>query len=281
MSEFNTSLAREKIVIVEDIPSADSDGTIVIRSNRLSLMLGGKGKEESIVVRGHTMHGTLRMGAKIVDLRRRTGMLLRREEPVDWMSLWQQTVSTYERDHNKDNWIAIYTKGSPIFTTKPMRYIDIIEKCDTINHDNYEGSIEVAANALKGLGRPVKIELSSKLAVIISTVEKAVRCGIIQRTGKKDTTFNFTASGGATVLSTAIRSMDSCAAFLEAMNLGYMIADVREKVREKEIDTASPEAQKMREASRRLSALSREIDKFEEVFSVKYRPERPNFFKNT
>lgn len=280
MSEFNTSMAREKIVIVEEVPSSDSDGAVVIRSNRLSLNLGAKGKEESIIVRGHTMHGTMRMGAKVVDLRRRTGMLLRREDPVDWESLWHQTVSSYEKKYNQDNWIAIYSKGSPVFTTRPMRYVDIIEKCDTINHENYEGSVEVAASALKDLGRPVTINLFSTLAVVISTAEKAVRCGIIQRSEKKDTTFNFTASGGATLLSTAVRSMDSCAAFLEAINLGFMIADVREKMRKKEIESGSEEAEKMREASRRLSALSREIDKFEEVFTVKYRPERPNFFKN-
>lgn len=276
MTEFNTSLAREKIVIVEEILGPDSDGAIVVRSNRLALTLGDKSKAETIVVRGHTMHGTMRMGARIIDLRRRTGMLLRREEPVDWKSLWQQTISDYEKKYNPNNWISIYTKGSPVFTTNPMRYVDIIEKCDTINHDNYEGSIEVASNALKNLGRPVTINLSSTLAVIINTVDTAVRCGIIQRTGKKDSTFNFTADGGATVLSTAVHSMEACAAFLEAINLGFMLSDIRKK----KFEEGSEEDKKVRNTSQRMNILSSEIDKFEEVFSVKYRPERPDFLKN-
>ena len=125
MEEFNASLVREKIVLIdEDGPEVyegeagkggDGKGPTVIRSNRIFLKLGARAATEKVVVRAQNMHTTLRIASKLLFSYYKQGLFIDRLTDVEWDRLWDSVLSTYEKEFNPDIWAAIYINGKPVF----------------------------------------------------------------------------------------------------------------------------------------------------------------------
>jgi len=104
-----------------------------------------------------------------------------------------------------------------------------------------------------------------------------MRCGVIHRSNKKDAAFNFTATNGQQH-TRITQSMGATAAYLEAFNLRFVIDNLRHKIRSGEVRTVSHENSQIRAAIARQGAINRAILSFEEIYNVKYRPAKPDFF---
>lgn len=278
MEDFNTSLVREKIIFTfGGIGEETEKEPVVIRSNRIFLRLGQTGDAEKIVIRAQNMHTTLRIAAKILHSYYEGGPLLSRGEPFDWENLWDQARSGYEKEYNQQLWCALYVNGKSVFKTITSPFVDVIEKCALLTLDNYDTTMGVTESALKQIGHAMRINHNSNVAAIFTDNGDNMRCGIIHRTDKKDVAFNFTAVNGQQH-TRIIQSFGATAAYLEAFNLRFMIHMLRNKIRMGEARTVSPENSQIRAAITRQGAISRAILSFEEVYDVKYRPAKPDFF---
>jgi len=277
MEDFNTSLVREKIIFTEgEIGEVEAKEPVIIRSNRIFLKLGSK---EKAVVRAQNMHTTLRMAARVLGAFFKDGPLLTRKTPLDWEAEWQEAVSKYERDFNTQLWGAVYINGKSVFKTQTSPFVDVIEKCALLAMDNYDTTMEVTENALKQVGRDMRINHSSNVAAVFSDMGDSLRCGIIHRSEGKDAAFNFTAHAGQRD-TRIVQSFGASAAYLEAFNLRFVIHSLRDKIRMGEAKTVSTENQQIRAAIVRQGAINRAIKTFEDIYNVTYRPAKPDFFSD-
>jgi hypothetical protein len=282
MEEFNASLVREKIILTDDAPkdSARADaGSTTIRSNRILLKLGHRAATEKIVIRAQNMHTTLRFASRLLYHYHKGGSFLNRETPYDWDVQWDGVLSRYEKEFNQNSWAAVYINGKPMFKTTSSPFVDVIEQCALLTIDNYDATMTVTESALKQVGRAMRIQHSSNVATIFTDSGDSMRCGVIHRTEMRDTTFNFTATGGEQHNRT-VQSLSVAADYLEAINLRFVIRGLQEKLRKGEIKNISPEANQIRMAAARQMSINKGIVSFEDVYTVKYRPEKPDFFSN-
>jgi hypothetical protein len=280
MEDFNTSLVREKIVFIDDVGTPDiddlDDGPNVVRSNRMFLKLGDKGTEK-IVVRAQNMHTTLRMASKVLAEFFKGGSLSGRAKPLEWDEFWAGMLSNYEREFNPYNWAAVYVNGKPVFRTKTSPFVDVVEQCALLTIDNYDATMKVAQGALKKVGKAMRIKHSTSVAAVLTDNGEQMRCGFLYRADGNDLAFNFSASGGE-MPGRVVQSTGIAAALLEALNLRYITRRLQEKLGETSGMKSTAEANQLRGATGRLVALDKGISSFEELYDVRYRPEKPVFF---
>jgi hypothetical protein len=281
MKEFNTSLLREKFVI-HDPNAPDPEGKpVVALSNRIVLELRNKQDEiqEIFTVRAQNMHCCVRMSARILQSFLQGGPLLTRATPYDWANAWDTAINDYERAYNPQRWIAVYHKGKLLFGDGERHpLLDVIEKCNARNKGAYEDSIPMAEDAFKQTGKVVKIEYDGNVALVINLERSQGRCGIILRGANRTTTFNFSvASTDKEKPLSFPQILSTACAFLEGIQLAFMVGMNTEKIRIGLITRHSKEEKQTREARQRLGRLSAEISNLESSFEVRYRPERPEF----
>jgi hypothetical protein len=280
MEEFNASLVREKIVLVDDGMDGNGDSgggpaPTVIRSNRIFLRLGQRAATENIVIRAQNMHTTLRLAGKIAYDYFKQGAFIGRA--VDWNAAWESVLSNYEKEFNPDIWGAVYINGKAMFKTTTSPFVDVIEKCALLTIDNYDATMGVTESALKQIGRAMRISHSSNVASVFGDNGDMMRCGVIHRAQGRDTTFSFTAAGG--VMDNRIaQSFSVVAAFLEAINMQFHVKMLQDKARRGELPKTGREPNQLRLGTTRLVGLDKGIASFEDIYEVKYRPERPQFF---
>jgi len=278
MEDFNTSLVREKIIFTEGGTSDESEKEpVVIRSNRIFLKLGNGPDAEKVVIRAQNMHTTLRIASRLLQTYYNQGGIQAHEKAFNWDDLWESALSGYEKDYNKECWCAVYINGRSVFKTITSPFVDVIEKCALLTLDNYDTTMNVTENALKKIGRDMSINHSSNVAAVFTDHGDHMRCGVIHRSNKKDAAFNFTATNGQQH-TRITQSMGATAAYLEAFNLRFVIDNLRHKIRSGEVRTVSHENSQIRAAIARQGAINRAILSFEEIYNVKYRPAKPDFF---
>lgn len=280
---LNTSLLREKFIITEsDTGNGEKPLKLEVRSNRMALPLkSGNMEPEEFVVRAHNMHSCIRMAAQIVNSCEHTGPIANRNPPYDWEEAWHAVVGDYERAHNPHRWIAVYYKGRLVYESEAHHgFLDVIEKCDALNGDAYEKSIALAEDAFKKAGKDVEIEYMSNIALVVDIEKLKGRCGMILRGPDRTTTFNMVMEAhkpGERIV--AAQCLTAAAAFLEGIQLAYMVGINLEKTSKGLIPHLSPEDHKTRDARRRLGRLNAKITTLENNARVRYRPERPDFFE--
>lgn len=280
--DIDSSLLRERFVIRGGPPDFDDPGLwSVASSNRMPIALKtGNLTPEEYVVRAHNMYSCARMAAHMVRDYEKSGPLLHRVVPYPWQEVWSDVVSDYELAYNSDRWVCVYHKGKPVFHFgKRHAFFDVIENCDFANarKSDYDSSVKLAEEAYRASGQMVKIDYDSSVALIAKTERLRARCGMIFRGAERSTTFNFTVEADRKDPVSAFQCLRVAAALLEGIQLGFTIGLANEKLREKLIDTTSPEARQAREGKRRLSSLNGEISALETHYKVNYRPERPDF----
>lgn len=283
MTEFTASLLREKFVIHDAMPSdMTDDEPIVALSNRMKFPLrDADGKIlETYVVRAQNMHLTARLTAQAVKDFQDNGPLSGRIKPFDWNEAWASITKGYETDWNPSRWAAVYANGRLVFEGgegKRHHFLDIIEQCDARNKDDYEQTMVIAKDAFKQAGKLVTISHDSNVAMIMKIMEDEGKCGVILRGPNKTTTFNLTAhpKGGRDVKPS--QCLTVAAAFLEGIQLAFLVGMTGQKIRYGLLAPTADEARKSDAASRKLGRLNGAIAQFENLLSVTYRPDRPNF----
>jgi len=282
MKEFSTALLREKFVIAPPKSGAKTDQSAVIAlSNRLVVPLyDNKGKlSEKLVVRAQNMHTVVRMAARILQAFSHTGPVTGKTNPFNWETAWQGVVSEYEYTYNAARWIAIYHLGKCIFSAGEHHpLLDMIEKCDADNNKDYDFAVPLAENLFVQAGKPYKITHDSNVALSVHFEDQQARCGIILRSPTRKTTFTFTAYPKETKDLNIPQCLGACAAFLEGVQLAFLMGMNTEKIKIGLIERFSKEEKQTREGKKRLNRLADEITVLEKAFRVSYRPEKPDFY---
>lgn len=288
MLDFTTSLVREKIEFIDDAPDSEESravmdpvlaaaakgGDAVIRSNRLLLTLVRRGASERVVVRAKNMHSTLRFAGKILHDFYRNGMFANRAEPFDWEQTWSGVLSDYEHRFTPDIWSAVYINGQPVYHTRAYPFVDVVERCALQAMDDYGATMGHTTSAFQKIGRSVRIDHTSSVATVMTEANNVMRCGITYRGETGDGTFNFMAIGGEKS-NRIVQSIGTAAAFVEALNLRYIVGAMRAKLAAGTAggdDTARLDA-----ASARIGTLAKAIETFEGVYNVTYSPAKPPF----
>jgi hypothetical protein len=287
MRNFETSLLREKFTI-QDLDKQGANAAIIVLSNRISLDLRDKDGniQETLVIRGQNMHCCVRMASRIIKSFELAGPLMGRAKDYDWGADWKYLYNDYERKFNPDLWLTIYHKGRQIFVFgKHHPFVDLIEHCHEKSSGSYEKSEKIAEDKFRKTGKNIKIQYDGNIAMVINgETEKVLRCGVILRDANRKATFNFALSPPKDVDKDSARAkvnlsfcISACAAFLEGMQLAFLVGMNQEKMDRGIIDKRSDEAKKTREANLRMNRLRTEIANLEDKYAVRYRPEKPDF----
>lgn len=280
ITNFQSSLLREKFEIYDPNFDRQDVKPVVALSNRLVVTLK-KDKEtpaEEYVIRAQNMHLCARLAGRIVHSFNIGGSLKNRAKPIDWGAVWAPLVNDYERIHNEQRWVAIYHQGHVVFEEGERHpLLDLIEKCDTQNDNDYDYAIPLAENALKKAGKAVKIDHDANVALVVTFEDNEGRCGIILRGPDKTTTFNFTAFGTDEKTLNLPQCLYAAAAFLEGIQLAFLVGMNLFKINVGIIKRNSQLHKKTKEGQRRLGQLGAEIANLEGGFNVRFRPEKPEF----
>lgn len=279
MTAFKTSLLRERFVIQ---PENKNEEPIVALSNRIVVPLVSPDglDNETFIIRTQNMHSCARLAAAILKEFSERGTLANRAAPLSWNAIWEDVVKGYERDWNPDIWCAIYYKGRIIFSEGNHHpFLDVIEKCDMANTDEYAQSVAFAENVFSQAGKAVTIEHVSNIALVVSSTVEQVKCGIIVRAATGTTTFNYTATPKETNSRPiqAHTALTVAAAFLEGIQLSFQVGLLNKKSDLQLIEKHSDEDKKHKRSKNRLANLDRAIGSYENLFGVYYRPDRPTF----
>lgn len=278
---IDTSLLREKFTIREKTTHQDDKALkIVCPSTRMSINLqSGELPKESYVIRSYNMHSGTRIAAKIIHDYEKNGPIMSRSISIDWTELWDNSLSSYERIHHANRWVAVYHKGIPIFSFGEYHsFLDVIEKCDFLNKGNYDKSIKIAEQAFRQAGKDTTITCDSTVALISILGKDSGRCSMVIRGPDNTTTFNYALKPLDKKENLNIpQGLSTAADFLEGVQLAYMVGFNSEKLNQGVISKYSDEEKKMIKARERLTELDGLINSMERRCKVRYRPERPDF----
>lgn len=280
-TRHSISLLRERFTITDLNPSSAGAGKpLIALSNRIVVALKTKSEdvEEEFVVRAQNMHSCVRMVARLHRSYSAHGSIMNRASTFDWETAFSEIFSDYEARFNPDLWVAVYYKGRLVFSHGERHpFLDVIEKCDYANPDSYEKTLIAAEAAFKKAGKTVQVECDSNVAMVLDLDRQKGRCSEIVRTADKVTTFSFSVSGEKrnTEINPA-QILNVAAAFLEGIQLAFLVAHGEEKLARGLVERHSEEEKKARAGKRRLGRLSGEIEALESIFEVHYRPERPS-----
>ena len=283
IAEFNATLLREKFIIKDAMPEKQADQKPVIAlANRLSLPLYSPrlDSHETLIVRAQNMHTCVRLGARLAQDFNDHGPLLGREPNYDWQDAYDAITKGYETKFNPNLWAAIYYQGRVVFekgAADRHPFLDVIEQCDARNNADYEKAVAVAEDAFKQAGKMVTIEHDANVALLVNVTEDEGKCGIILRGPARTTTFSFTAKKRPARGVRASSCLSASAAFLEGIQLAFQVGMIRQKIHYDLIGKSSEEAHKGEDASQKLYRLNGAISQFENMYDVRYRPEKPDF----
>lgn len=280
MSDFRTSLLREKFTITEKANKKAKP--VIALSNRIivPLISADKIDNETFVIRTQNMHSCARLAAAITKEFFERGTIAHRAIPLPWQNIWMDVIKGYERDWNKDIWCVIYHKGRVIYQHGEHHpFLDIIEQCDAVNKQDYTKSLSFAENAFLKAGKDVKIEHDSNVALIMSCTSETAKCGIIVRAAGGATTFNYTATPNPRHNKAihAHTTLTVAAAFLEGVQLAFHVGMMNKRYEFRLLEKFSDDDRHYKRATSRLNNLGRAIGSYENQFNVTYRPDKPSF----
>lgn len=282
MQNFTSSLLREKFVIHDPKAGNKKESAIIALSNRfvVELETPKDSLDEVFIVRGHNMHSVVRMAARIIREFEQLGPIARRQPPFDWEKAWGSIVNDYEYAYNPQRWIAIYHGGKCIFSAGEYHpFLDMIEKCDHGNNQDYDYAIPMAEKMFEAAGKRLNIDHDANVALSVHFERGEGRCGVILRGSNQTTTFSFVAKSKSSGHAINIpQCLGGAAAFLEGVQMAFLMGMNTEKIRIGLIERFSKEEKQTREGKQRLGRLANEIANMEAAHEVQYRPEKPEFY---
>lgn len=280
MTDFNTSLMREKFVI-RDTAASEGDDHVIALSNRMLVpLIDGRGRTiETFVIRAQNMHTNVRAAARLAQEFQTKGSIVSVLDEFDWQDFWYKLTEGFEREHNPGCWIAVYNEGKCVFEEGEHHpFLDIIEKFDATHNDEYARSVNLAEEAFKQAGKTVKIEHETNVALVVSINEAQARCGIILRGAGSTATFNFTAKQRNDQKLRVSQCLSVSAAYLEGIQLAFSVGMGKRKLDYGLIEDKA-EQKKIYDGEKRLGRLNHAILQFDQAQNVNYRPDRPDLYK--
>jgi len=275
------SLLREKFTI-RDANNPDIDPVLAL-GNRLKIDLPNQNKP--LIIRGHSMHMTLRFGAEILKQMTYISHIEDVAGFFRWQETWEKLIRKFEKEHTPEAWIVVYYQGKVIFDYNPHHmFFDVIEQCEhkhlNLNDGRYEQSIILAQQAFKKSGRGVFIEQESHVGFILDISDLEARFAVILRLPNQKATFITRMSVDEVVKKKPYPHvcMNFSADYIEAINMAVRSGFLERSLAEQgKASVKSPETKIFQTYQKRLTQLDLAIHQIENQFIVKYRPEKPDF----
>ncbi len=280
MKDFETQLLREKFLIIDPVQDGEGYEPVKALSNRIELTLpNARGDDEVLIVRAQNMHISIRFAAQIMQSYDKAGPLVGRINENFWQDKWDKIENLYERNFNPRRWLAVYHTGAPVFEVNDHHpFLDMIEHHCFLSGGNYENAVPAAEKGFKDAGKDVRIELDSHYALTVNVNGNTARLGAILRNPTHTTTFSFRVIANKTQKDLNIgHAMQTAAAYLEGVELAFLSGMNDEKIRVGLIAAGSEALKKTEQAKSRLTTLQSEIRYMEDIYSVSYRVDKPNF----
>ena len=279
MMLLNTSLLRERFTITE---KGSKQPPLVALGNRILLPLTHEesGMQERIVVRAHSMHMALRIAAAISYEFYKSGPIINRPKPLPWKEKWFDISSDFERPHTPETWVCVYHNGRVIYKDGEYHpFLDIIEQCDIKNRAEYDRAVTIAKDVFQQAGRDVTIDHNINIACVLGAMSDKIRCGLILRAPTRTTTFNIIMEKKSDdpVPLRPHHGLNIAADYLEAIQLAVTCGYTEQLVAQKKISATSEKVKKSHASYRRIGRLNQSIASFENSYTIKYRPEKPDF----
>ncbi|MBE1237865.1 hypothetical protein IHV25_09435 [Phaeovibrio sulfidiphilus] len=263
------SLYREKTTFYK-ISTASlrrlEDKTSYLRSNRIILDM--KPFRDRVVIRANSVHNTLRCAHMILEQFSENSAALSESAEIDWSSLWQTRLSSYDREWNPSAWCSVHVNGRHLFASRKSELIDQIEKVAR----GADLSEEIIREAVKPYSRPGEdlfVEHESQTAVLFSMFPTSVRATVLERERGRTRSFSVTMPYKEDLLPLFGTRMRFVADVVEAIALREMLEGAGIAY------VGSVPAEQLHCARERRIECLQDIIEFEQASSVVYRPERP------
>ena len=231
-----------------------------------------------VVVRGQNIPGTMRMASVVIDEIRRDANALKDPDAIDWDSLWRRKTSKYENDYNRQNWVSVHIAGETVFMGGEGR--DGIAEVEAIpvGEEVTEAIVtEAAANVLGAL-EDLMVEHDSQTAVVFTPGPAHHRAAILERRDRKTGAFSISVHHPTPSKPVRLSHFVSfCADVAEALTHKAFLDRVQELLAENALSTSNITPALTQATRNRRRELIEQIDNFEQVNKVSYRPERPTF----
>jgi len=283
MTEIGTiTLYREKSVVHRVEELNDDDGAVppalTMRSNRITIPVKTKVSTIMVVVRGQNIPGTMRMAAVVVDGIRRDENVFKDPGAVDWESLWRRKTSKYENDYNRQNWVSVHIGGETVFMGGEGR--DGIAEVEAlaVGEEVTEAIVmEASANVLGAL-EDLMVEHDSQTALVFTPGATYHRAAILERRDRKTGAFSVTVHHPSPAKPVRLSHFISfCADMTEALTHKAFLDRVQELIAENALANTNITPALTQATRNRRRELIDQIENFEEVNKVAYRPEKPSF----
>jgi hypothetical protein len=284
MIEIGTiTLFREKSIVhrVEELNEDDSGAAppaLILRSNRITIPVKTKINTIMVIVRGQNIPGTMRMAAVVVDEIRRDVNMLQDPGDVDWDSLWRRKISKYENDYNRENWVALYVGGQPVFVSGDGRdAISAIEAL-AVGEEVTEAIVNEAAANVLGALEDLMVEHDGQTAIVFTPGAAYHRAAILERRDRKTGAFSVSVHHPSPQKPVRLSHFISfCADMAEALTHKSFLDRIQEMIADGSIASSNISPAVTQATRNRRRELVDHIENFEQVNKVGYRPERPNF----
>lgn len=264
MLVFETQLLREKF----DLTDTVTKNVTHAFSNRVHVKAGKK----TFSLRTRNMHTALRMAGLLYEMILDTG----EEGFIPWDSFWKQVCGEFEEKYNKNNWAQFFINGISVYKAgEPHPIFLVVEKL--AREYDYHSSVKHAEKAFKSKGHAIALDYEGHVGLIGDFHKTKGRIGIVLRGADKRGTFTYKIENKKGKDIDVKKCLYSAAAFLEGVQLAYFAGVGMVKIERKIVDEHSPEGQHIMDAKRRLGILNADVNTLEELYEVRYRPERPIF----
>lgn len=278
MSTLSTLIiSREKTVVGAQ---GAAEAKLVIKSNRTAFTLSRTPVVEHMVVRGHTLPGTVRMAGIMINAFQRDKMVFREDKQPDWAAAWERVESPYERTY-MPTWVMVYVNGVPVFAKTPPNddLNNVYETVDLIERASKGGDLteSVLRDVVHAVAPSLSVQHDSQTAVVMTSGAGYEKCAILERAAGSKRSLSFTVMVDKTPV-TPTTMLNSAADLIEATNISDMMARVNKGQGKplNPVDVGIPNDRFIAAQSRRRQLMD-VLRGFERAYQVRYRPDRPAF----
>ncbi len=283
MADIGTiTLYREKSIVhkfagLSDDNDAREAPVLTLCSNRITIPVKTGLNTIMIVVRGQNIPGTMRMAALVVDEIRRNAGVIQDAQSVDWDGLWRRRVSKYEADQNTDNWVSVHIAGDAVFVSGEGHAAITEVEALAVGADVSDSIVLEASNNVLGALEDLVVQHDSQTAFVFTPGQAYHRAAILERRDRKTGSYSMSVYHPSPAHPVRLSHFISyCADITETLTHKSFLDRVQDLVAQNALSKTNITPSQVQATRNRRKELITQIENFESVNKVVYRPERPS-----